>query len=425
MEISKEHNEGGVQSRHCRVPDGWQRVTLSDIAKIQTGISKSAARKVDDPVELPYLRVANVQDGHIDLSNVQRVTVSQRDIERFSLRKDDVLLTEGGDFDKLGRGHVWHAPVAPCLHQNHVFAIRVDPSKILPYYLAYYTAGPLGRRYFLSCSKQTTNLASINSTQLKALPVALPPLPEQRKIAEILSTWDRAIEQTEKLIEAKKQLKKGLMQQLLTGKLRFPQFGEPRTDSDELPTYWEALKAGSLFERSTERGGIGDPVLSVTQEEGVVRRDSLDRKIAATEGSTNTYKLVRPGDFVISLRSFQGGLEYSPLRGKVSPAYHVIRARIPIVDDFYRHFFKSFWFVGHLATAVIGIRDGKQVSFGDFEFLSLPNPPLKEQEQIAQTLSACDAGAAALKKKLAALQKQKRGLMQKLLTGAIRVRDVD
>ncbi len=271
---------------------------------------------------------------------------------------------------------------------------------------------------------QGGNQNNLSGSLVASIGIPLPPLPEQRRIAEILSTWDRAIEQTEKLIEAKKRLKKGLMQQLLTGKLRFPQFREQETVPDEFPAGWQTLKAGELFVRSTERGGPDDPVLSVMQEGGVVRRDSIDRKITATEGSTNTYKLVRPGDFVISLRSFQGGLEYSPLRGKVSPAYHVICARKAIVDDFYRHFFKSYWFVGHLATAVIGIRDGKQVSFGDFEFLRLPYPPLEEQEQIAKALGASDANVQTLKMQLEALKRQKKGLMQKLLTGTIRVWDL-
>jgi len=109
------------------------------------------------------------------------------------------------------------------------------------------------------------------------------------------------------------------------------------------------------------------------QDVGVVPRSSLDRKVVMPEGSTDGYKLVEPGDFVISLRSFEGGLEYSRFRGLVSPAYTVLKPAKPIVDDFYRHYFKSQEFIGRLAVAVIGIRDGKQISYDDFEFLKLPS----------------------------------------------------
>jgi type I restriction enzyme, S subunit len=114
------------------------------------------------------------------------------------------------------------------------------------------------------------------------------------------------------------------------------------------------------------------------------------------DGDTEGYKLVTPGNFIISLRSFQGGLEYSNYRGLVSPAYTVIEPIIRILDDFYRQYFKSYDFIGHLAVAVIGIRDGKQISYSDFSFLKLPYPPIEEQ--------------------------QKQGLIQQLLTGKVRVK---
>src|SRR5205823_10625762 len=130
---------------------------------------------------------------------------------------------------------------------------------------------------------------------------------------------------------------------------------------------------------------------------------------------------IYPGDFVISLRSFQGGLECSRIRGAVSPAYHVIRPQIQIESEFFRHYFKSYDFVGRLAVAVIGIRDGKQISFDDFSYLRLPLPSLKEQKRIALVLNACEREIQVLENQLGAFKEQKRGLMQKLLTGQVRV----
>lgn len=199
------------------VPNGWKRKPLVQVAEVRTGVAKGK-QGLKDPIEVPYLRVANVQDGHIDLSEVKKISIERHQLERYLLRKGDVLMTEGGDFDKLGRGDVWQSQIDPCLNQNHVFAVRVNEAILEPYFLAALSGSHYGKSYFLSCAKRSTNLASINSTQLKEFPVLIPPLSEQRKIAKILSTWDKAISTTERLIDNSKQQKKALMQQLLTGK---------------------------------------------------------------------------------------------------------------------------------------------------------------------------------------------------------------
>lgn len=201
------------------LPTGWKRMTLDQVAEVQTGIAKGKVIN-GSAVTLPYLRVANVQDGHVDLSVVKKITLKCSEVNRYRLRLGDVLFTEGGDFDKLGRGTVWNGEIEPCLHQNHVFAVRPDCDYLLPEFLAFQAASEYGRRYFQLSSKQSTNLASINSTQLKQFPVLIPPLPEQRKITEILRTWDQAIEMTEALLAAARAQKRGLMQKLLTGEWR-------------------------------------------------------------------------------------------------------------------------------------------------------------------------------------------------------------
>jgi type I restriction enzyme S subunit len=148
----------------------------------------------------------------------------------------------------------------------------------------------------------------------------------------------------------------------------------------------------------------------------------LERRVVMPDGSTKGYKLVEPGNFIISLRSFQGGLEYSRHRGLVSPAYTVLEPIKKIDDEFYKQYYKSYNFVGHLAVAVIGIRDGKQVSYDDFSFLKLPYPKLKEQQAIAQILTTADQEIEALKQRLEHLKQEKKALMQQLLTGKKRVK---
>lgn len=197
----------------------WPVVPLYEVAEVRTGVAKGK-KGMKEPAELPYLRVANVQDGHIDLSEVKTIEVEMAQIERYALQSGDVLMTEGGDFDKLGRGDVWEGQISPCLHQNHVFAVRPNPEKLNSYYLAALAASDHGRQYFLSCAKRTTNLASINSSQLKALPVLLPPLSQQEHIASVVDAANARIG----ILEAKRQhyqtIKRGLMQKLLTGEWR-------------------------------------------------------------------------------------------------------------------------------------------------------------------------------------------------------------
>ncbi|WP_155497275.1 restriction endonuclease subunit S, partial [Pseudomonas syringae group genomosp. 3] len=197
----------------------WPTVPLQEVAKVRTGVAKGK-KGLKEPVELPYLRVANVQDGHIDLAEVKTIAVEAAQVERYALQSGDVLMTEGGDFDKLGRGDVWKGQISPCLHQNHVFAVRPAPSKLNSYYLAALAASDYGRQYFLSCSKRTTNLASINSSQLKTFPVLLPPLDEQVRIADIVAATNARIETLKTKKAHYQTLKRGLMQKLLTGEWR-------------------------------------------------------------------------------------------------------------------------------------------------------------------------------------------------------------
>lgn len=124
----------------------------------------------------------NVQRGHLDLSVVKKITVRKADKVRYALRRGDVLMTEGGDWDKLGRAAIWREEVTECIHQNHIFRVRPPSGDVLPEWVITYVNSLLGRAFFEDASKQTTNLASINMTQLRGCPFPLPPIAEQHRI---------------------------------------------------------------------------------------------------------------------------------------------------------------------------------------------------------------------------------------------------
>ena len=201
------------------IPREWRLCPLGEMANIVSGVTLGAIAGPSDTINAPYLRVANVQDGYLDLSEIKTVRVSSQTLEHLRLQPGDVLMNEGGDFDKLGRGAVWRGQIENCVHQNHVFRVRCNASVLASDYLAYYSESAFGKKYFVMSSKQSTNLASINSTQLKAYPIALPPLGEQTKITLHVQ---RAKSRQEALTEEVKKLraqKLGLMQDLLTGKV--------------------------------------------------------------------------------------------------------------------------------------------------------------------------------------------------------------
>ena len=249
--------------------------------------------------------------------------------------------------------------------------------------------------------------------KLGQLIYSLPPLGEQKKIAEILTTQDKVIELKEKLLLEKQRQKKYLMQQLLTGKKRLPGFREE----------WSFLKAKEIFQNVSDKDHKGDlPVLSSTQDKGIVPRDEVDIDIKYDDCSLVNYKKVSKGNFVISLRSFQGGIEYSTYTGLVSPAYTVLSSRKEISDGYYKQFFKSTDYINRLNVAVYGIRDGKQVSYEDFGRLRIPYPSIKEQATIAEVLSAADREIDLLRQEIEQEKQKKKALMQLLLTGIVRVK---
>jgi len=159
---------------------------LDQLAAVVSGVAKGRKFNGEKPVTVAYLRVANVQAGYLDLTELKTIEALPREVEELSLKKGDVLLTEGGDFDKLGRGAMLDQDLPNCIHQNHVFRVRCEQSQLLPEYFASFLLAQNARLYFLRCAKKTSNLASINMTQLRALPVPVPPLPLQKGFAERL-----------------------------------------------------------------------------------------------------------------------------------------------------------------------------------------------------------------------------------------------
>ena len=361
------------------LPPGWVRTTLGVVAQVRTGLALGRAAG-DDPVTLPYLRVANVQDGYLDLEEVKEVAVAKAEVPRYSLADGDLLLTEGGDFDKLGRGCLWRGEVANCLHQNHVFAVRADRTRVDPSFLACATASRAGRQYFLGCAKKSTNLASINSSQLRDLPILLPPLDEQVAICKRVAAWDAAVRTLTALICLKERLKQELAEGLFRGRIKLP-----GTRPEDWPVRrLSEVTTQSMLRNAQELGASA--VMAVNKVQGMI--PMRERTIGA---SLDRYKVVRRDWFAYNpMRLNIGSLARWTQEGEalVSPDYVVFSCNDGVIDpDFFDHFRRSgLWerFVTSAGNGSVRVR----IYYDDLSVFTVRVPPLPAQARIAKVLSA-------------------------------------
>lgn len=317
-------------------------------------------------------------------------------------------------------------------------AINQDLKALIPdsqdYWVDYlvYVLGFNEKGILKTCSKVGTTVESIEFENLKKYQVLIPPLPEQKKIAEILSAWDRAIRQTCRLIEAKKRLKKGLMQQLLTGRRRFPEFGPSvkriKAVFYDYPSDWAHPKIGEIAKEILQKNQDNRKytVLSCTKYDGFVNSlEYFGKKVYSDD--TSNYKVIKKDQFGFPSNHIEEGsiglLEHEPV-GIVSPIYIVFQTDSKNVyppylyellkTETYKHIFKS--------NTNSSVDRRGSLRWNEFSNIRVPLPSLKEQHRIHDVLATCDKEISLLEKKEAALKKQKQGLMQKLLTGEVRVK---
>ncbi len=388
-------------SRQDKLPTDWERVKLRKLVAID---KESLGAKTPPDYEFLYASLSDVNSGVInrDLPLIKFSDAPSR--ARRKVKKGDVLFsTVRPNLEGYARinGQVNN------LIASTGFAV-LSPKAITDTDFIYQYLYSYDIKKQIYALVVGSNYPAVNSSDVANLKFSIPKsVGERQAIAALLSTWDEAIEKTERLIQAKETSIKGQIQKLIS----------QRCNS------WPHIKPKKIFDTITEKNFPDEELLSVTQDRGVIPRSILEGRVMSPDGTTASYKLIKRGDFAISLRSFQGGIEYSNYQGIISPAYTVLRPKIDLNSDFYRLFFKTYIFIEkYLNLAVIGIRDGKQISIPDFLSIKIPVPPLEEQEEIAETLSVCQQETDLLKHLAEKYKNQKRGLMQKMLTGEWRVK---
>lgn len=238
---------------------------------------------------------------------------------------------------------------------------------------------------------------------------SFPSVAEQDKISKFLSKLDERIQTQNKIIENLKTLINGTSERLFTKKIRFK-----NENGKDFPD-WKNKVGGEVFESISNKKHKSElPILAITQEHGAIPRDLIEYQISVTDKSIESYKVVEVGDFIISLRSFQGGIEYSKYKGICSPAYIILRNKIKIDNRFYKFYLKADSYIKLLNKKLEGIRDGKMISYTYFSEIKLPFPTIEEQQKIANFLSCIDSKIEIETKLLKKLEEQKKYLLQNL-----------
>ena len=396
--------KGYVKNRKVVIPQQWRLPQIKDIASISSGSTPNRNNSEYWNGNIAWVTTGELSSGHVNHTS-ELITVKAVKETKMRIYPQGTLLMAMYGQGKT-RGTVAILEIDAAVNQAcAAITIKNGNSKFLFYQLknSYQDIRKLSN---------TGNQENLNADIIKSYQVPWAPDEEQERISAILTTQDKVIELKEMRLAEKQRQKKYLMQQLLTGKKRLPGFYGA----------WSFPKAKELFQSVSDKDHNGDlAVLSSTQDRGIVPRNEVDIDIKYDACSLVNYKKVSKGNFVISLRSFQGGIEYSTYTGLVSPAYTVLSSRKEISVGYYKQFFKSTDYINRLNVAVYGIRDGKQVSYEDFGRLRIPYPPIKEQDAIAEVLSTADHEINLLQQDIEQEKQKKKALMQLLLMGIVRV----
>lgn len=406
--------EGYIGSKIGVIPQEWRTNSLGELGESKNGLN---FHRNDEGYAIRVLGVGDFKEKTVmsNLEGLSKVPLSSEPGEEFLLQNGDIVFVRSnGSRDLVGRNLLVYPNDKKVSYSGFCIRYRTNNSDLVaPKYLNFiFDSGVLKKK--LEKENQGSNIKNLNQDILSDLTVAFPSdKKEQANILQILSLQNKTIELKEKLLTEKQRQKKYLMQVLLSGKKRVPGFSGK----------WASLPASQIFKNVSDKKHDGTlEVLSATQDRGIVPRSQVDIDIKYAEESLSGYKKVEQGNFVISLRSFQGGIEYSEYSGIVSPAYTVLASILPIENSFYRQYFKSADYVNRLNIAVYGIRDGKQISYSDFGRIKIPYPLLNEQKAIAEILTAADIEVDVLKRSIEQQKQQKKALMQLLLTGIVRVK---
>ena len=377
----------------------WRAERLSDFADRVT--RKNSKNETDLPLTI------SSKDGLVDQVSYFNKTVASKDMSGYYLLKNGEFAynksySVGYDFGSIKR--LDRYPMGALSTLYICFALKRHESDFIK---AYFDSLKWYREIYMISAEGARNhgLLNVPTEEFFDTKHYLPEnTDEQRKIADFLIALDRRIETQQSLVDNLKKYKRGAIDGLLSRKLHF-----------QTTSSWREMKISELFSPISEKGYDNLTVLTIVQGVGTQPRESVERRISYDKSNTNTYKRVLENDFILHLRSFEGGLEIANSEGIVSPAYTILRAKEQIIPLFYYAYFRSYWFISNkLRIAVEGIRDGKSINMETFWNIVVPYPPIEEQKHIAEYLLCLDTKLKKAEAILDRLKAIKNGFSQQL-----------
>lgn len=398
------------------IPSHWNVVSLADIC--QQPISGYSANGNDQPAnknEVGVLKLSCIQGINFKPEKNKLVKNDEIPKLKINVKKGTIIFSRSNTEELVGAACYVNETHHNLFLSDLLWEVSlIKECGVDPLWLTYLLNAPRVRAYIVAKAAGTSgSMKKINKRNFLSTLIPLPPFKEQRKIAEIVSTWDAAIKQIHDLLAAKQRRKKALMQQLLTGNRRLPGCNGG----------WDLVRLGKIFSERKESNRQDLPLLAITSKQGVISASDNGRKDSSSEDKSR-YKRIAPGDIGYNtMRMWQGVSALSRLEGIVSPAYTICtpitsKASSEFLAYLFKHPYVIYLFWRHSQGLV---NDTLNLKYHHFAQIKVKIPELLEQEKIAEILACVDQDIELLNRKLDALEKQKRGLMQKLLTGEVRV----
>ena len=392
--------------RFPRFTEDWEQCKLSDLTQLITKGTTPKVKNIQNGVN--FIKVENISDdGVISINSYVSEEEHMNFLSRSILSNNDILFSIAGT---LGRTAIVKSHLLPANTNQALAIIRLNKSVDVVYINTFLKSNAI--KTYIRKNPTVGAQPNLSLGQVSDLEINIPSYNEQKKISNLFSKFDLMITLHQRKLDNLKLKKKALLQKL------FPKNGEryPELRFPGFTDAWEQRKADYIFKSVTEKGYPELPVLSASQELGMVYRDQNGIDIQHDKKNESSYKRVSPGQFVIHLRSFQGGFAYSEVEGITSPAYTVMSFKNSSEQYglFWKYVFKSETFIKRLETITYGIRDGRSISFSDFKSLMLQYPSFSEQELIGDLIAVIERGITLHQRKLDHLQLQKKALLQQM-----------
>ena len=416
------YKDSGVQWLG-EIPGHWECVRLNKLAYLRTGSTpKFFENKLFDETIDWY----TPSDFNEDFSlGKARRRLNRKDFEDCGLNyipaNSVLLIGIGATAGKVS------CNTRECYSNQQITSI-IPNNRMISFYMMLYLRSI--RNIILKTAHYTT-LPILNNLFLAGISLPLPPLSEQRSIVSYLDAKcgkiDEWVTKKQKEVEHLQELKQRVIADAVTQGLN-PHVKMKTTNIPwikEIPEHWEMRKMKYLFDERSEKNHPNEPMLSATQSEGVILQSKYQGRVVVVNTGFEGLKLVKVGDFVIHLRSFQGGIEYAHYRGIISSAYTILNPKYPEYSAYYKRLFKSSSFIDLLKICVTGIREGQNINYSKLKQFSIPVPPLSEQKQIVSYLDAktskIDKLIANVTKEIECIKEYKQRLISDVVTGQIKV----